>query len=685
MKKSQSQLFTLFLVFLGLSVSVAHLTAQSSMVLSLVPAAEIPLGPRNTDNELPYSVGASGSLVGEYPLGEGLFSLLGHLDYNMFPTAAEETLSVISLGAGAGLTVPFLPWLGFKITGTGGYGLGLYRGEPGGSVFVKAKGTLLFRLSSAFELGVTGGYRYQDGLYSSAFAGIHTTISLSRTERAKIEFPEIRCDPVFPVFYSYYNDHPVGSMTVVNGEAGTIKDVQVFLFVNGYMDKPKLCAEIEEIAKGEQRVLPLYALFNRSILDVTEGTRVNAEIKVSYTLAGEEKTGETDRTLEVYDRNAMTWDDDRKAASFVTAKDPTVLSFGKRYGALVRDQGTSAISRNLKTGMGVFQALTLSGIHYVIDPTTPYAEYSENKFAVDYLQFPVQTLQYQAGDCDDLSILFCSLMEAVGIETAFITVPGHIFAAFALDIHPDEIQKTFRNPESFIIREGKAWVPLEVTALNGDFLQAWNQGALQWKKYDADGSSRLIPVHDAWKTYNPVGFESEEKPLDFPSDQTVLASYSDTLDKFIRIQIDDRVQDLKRRIEESGGKAHAYNKLALLYARFGIYPEAENAFLKASEAGYLPADLNLGNIYLVTGRPERAVSAFDTFLAKKPAYPGALAGLARAHYDLRQFSRAEEVYHMLTEAAPELAERYAYLSDETAATSRASEGTVDFIPLWDEE
>ena len=28
-------------------------------------------------------------------------------------------------------------------------------------------------------------------------------------------------------------------------------------------------------------------------------------------------------------RNAMTWDDDRKAAAFVTAKDPALLGFAK--------------------------------------------------------------------------------------------------------------------------------------------------------------------------------------------------------------------------------------------------------------------------------------------------------------------------------------------------------------------
>ena len=32
-----------------------------------------------------------------------------------------------------------------------------------------------------------------------------------------------------------------------------------------------------------------------------------------------------------------------------------------------------------------------------------------------------QTLEYRAGDCDDLSILYSALLESVGVETAFIT------------------------------------------------------------------------------------------------------------------------------------------------------------------------------------------------------------------------------------------------------------------------
>jgi hypothetical protein len=58
----------------------------------------------------------------------------------------------------------------------------------------------------------------------------------------------------------------------------------------------------------------------------------------------------------------------------------------------------------------------------VVDPVTPYKKFSQN-LSVDFLQFPNQTLEYKARDCDDLSMLYNALLESVGIKTAFITIP----------------------------------------------------------------------------------------------------------------------------------------------------------------------------------------------------------------------------------------------------------------------
>ena len=91
-------------------------------------------------------------------------------------------------------------------------------------------------------------------------------------------------------------------------------------------------------------------------------------------------------------------------------------------------------------------------------------------------------MEYRGGDCDDLTILYCALLEAVGFETAFITVPGHIFMAFSLDQSPAEALTRFSHPEELVIKENKAWIPLEVTAREGGFLKAWQMGAQEWRE-----------------------------------------------------------------------------------------------------------------------------------------------------------------------------------------------------------
>lgn len=46
----------------------------------------------------------------------------------------------------------------------------------------------------------------------------------------------------------------------------------------------------------------------------------------------------------------------------------------------------------------------------------------------EYYQPPIATLEHvKGGDCDDLSMLTCSLWESIGFETTLNVVPGHIF------------------------------------------------------------------------------------------------------------------------------------------------------------------------------------------------------------------------------------------------------------------
>ncbi len=666
----------LFVVFLGSLVF-----ADAPFSVSVAGSANFPV----INREL-FSTGGGGGVTGSFRLGElQNFRGLAQLGYFYLPVqTVQKGLSVLSAGAGAEMLLPLMPILDFRAAVSGGYGFFIYPGsDMNYGPYAGGDLQLVFNLSSSFHIGIGGGYsHYFNGIYSGLTAGLGTIISIGGGKSARIEFDSIQFEPVFPVLYKFYDRSPLGSLKLHNAENGAISNVSVTLFVKNYMDNPKECFKIARLSKGEDVEVPLYALFNDSVLDITEGAKVQAEITVEYEFLNDSHSKKAAYTMELYDRNALSWDDNSKAAAFITAKDPNVLTFAKNFGGIAREQGTNAIDQSFSMALGIFEALRLYGMNYVRDPGSAYDLLSVDSMAVDYLQFPYQTLQYKAGDCDDLSILYCTLLEAVGIETAFVTVPGHIYMAFSLKTLPDEVNKTFDNPGSVINRDGKAWIPVEITMIESGFLEAWETGLNEWNKNTA--TAGFYPVHTAWKTYVPVGFSSRSSEMDLPGTDEFLKEYSSEMNKFIAGQIQSRVAELRDGIAKSGDPAGLYNKLGVLYARFGLYDKAEEAFSSSAEGGSFSSMVNLGNIYFLKGSYGQARDTFLRSLTSRSDSVVSLLGLAKSEYELKNFKAAENAFNQMAVLKPQWAAEFAYLGASSETASRAADQTDKLIMYWEE-
>ena len=299
-----------------------------------------------------------------------------------------------------------------------------------------------------------------------------------------VDIDTVQFDPIFPVFYKYYDEHPIGKAVLFNSGTTPVEDIKVSLFIRQYMDDPKNCPAPDRLDSGAKKEIELYSLFTEKVLEISEGDKVSVKITVEYSSEGKKYKKEYLDTVSLHNRNAIVWDDDKRVAAFVTAKDPAVLKFSKNTAGIIKSKAGTALNHNLLMGIGIFQALDLYGISYVVDPTTPYKDFSEN-LTVDFLQFPNQTLEYRAGDCDDLSILYNALLESVGIKTAFVTVPGHIYTAFSLNLKPADTKKQFLSMEDFIFKDDETWVPVEITQIGEGFLKAWQTGAREWREHAA--------------------------------------------------------------------------------------------------------------------------------------------------------------------------------------------------------
>jgi hypothetical protein len=352
-------------------------------------------------------------------------------------------------------------------------------------------------------------------------AGINLKYSFSKGIFGKsgVVLDEYNVEPVFPVFYSFYNDNSFGKVSFYNEEENKITDVSISVLIPEYMVIPKECGHFDVIERNQAFEVDLRAFLNETILESLALHSSEGKVIVSYRSLGKKVSYEKLIDFSILSRNSMNWDDDRKAAAFVSSHDGAANKISKYAKTLILKNPQNDYSFNMQMARALFATLKAYGLSYVRDPTSPFS--SEATRDVDFLQFPYQTLLYSGGDCDDLAILNCALFESVGISTAFITVPGHIFMAFDSGLSVEKAPSVITDGR-YIVQDGKVWIPLEITCVQESFAMERSAGYNQWKNSSKKGEAKLYPLSDAWKLYKPVSIPESDAQIDLPAESLVI-------------------------------------------------------------------------------------------------------------------------------------------------------------------
>jgi tetratricopeptide (TPR) repeat protein len=668
------------IVILALCGALAF--AQNPLSFTLEPSGELPLA-----NER-FTMGGGLLFGAEYRLGFLPF-LAPRLDlaYSYLPTATESGVNMIR--AGGGLALRFGDRISAHLAAGAGYYYGSVGGEGGGNFYVRGAARAEYALTDSLAIG--GGASYQwlaDGaggaLWSGLGASIGVRYTVLTTRRLQIEEPLL--EPIFPVLYKYYAGESIGALQITNPGSVPMTNVRVSFYVEEYMTGPTVTRLPNDLAPGATADLPIRAVFSDEVLSITEGDVVSGRFAVSYETRDREHEDEITAPIEFYDRHSITWTDDRRAAAYVTARDPAILQLARPIASWVRGQQISFDS-NMQIAMAVHTTLGKSGVNYLVDPRTPYADFSQDQTAVDYLQFPINTLEFRAGDCDDLSILYAAMLQAVGVETAFLTIPGHIYIAFALKMPPDEARATFLRPEDVIDEAGTAWIPLEVTLVGDSFLEAWTAGAEEWRVNAETGQADIYSIAEAWKVYDPVEAIATGARVELPDPETLASDHHAAWSQFVDRETRSRVSALQSRIAGSTNSARYENSLGVLYARYGLIDRAEEVFASVvSRIEFTPSLINLANVLVIQNRTEEAIGFYERALEQDPDNPIALLQLARTAYALGRMDEAAGYVAELRPIAPELVAQHAYLDSAQAPENRAAaRDQLLEVTLWDEE
>jgi tetratricopeptide (TPR) repeat protein len=353
------------------------------------------------------------------------------------------------------------------------------------------------------------------------------------------------------------------------------------------------------------------AFYSNSSDDVVEG-----QVSVNYRTGRDAKSLSRSFQTVVYQKGAIDWNEDvNRVAGFINPRDLSVREVATTLLSEQSDITTeSAVPRNVVSAMALFDGLSSNGIRYLADPSNPYSGIREKATGLDNIQFPVEVLNAGHGDCDDLTVLYCALLESIGIRTVVLDAPGHLLMMFDAG-YPYAYRIALMCPEDYTIEfSGQAYIPVEVTAITDGFMIAWDRGTEQLRRWSAMDEISLVDVHRAWGTYSPV-------PAAVPLEETL--SYAGAADSLLR------------------------HDLAVFSAQREEYVEREyeQPIARLAQDG---SRLNRAAVTaMLAGDYTKAVSLFEAALEKEPQNVSARSNLACALSVAGQHARAKELFESL--------------------------------------
>lgn len=575
-------------------------------------------------------------------------SILPKNNFENLENESDKIVTIVPFGIQVGGY--FYPFSRFEIAG--GLSAGLYVGVNNEryhyAPWYRAAAEINFRLTPEWSLGINGSwFNCQNNTWfgnpgaSGITAGLGVKFKLdSKKALGKIDGIVYQEESVFPLLYTIYKDNSFGTIEITNNESAEIRDVKVYFRSEGYTSSDLECGSIRVVRKQKSVDIPLYADFNESILQFTEEGKIPGELIVEYTLLGKKRRSVSEVIIPVYNRNQSRWTDSSMIASYVSSSAQEVLEFSKSLAGIARGHVHSGMNRNFQFAMYLNEGIRLAGIECGSDKSTPYKSTHLNPDILDYIQYPYQTMMYKTGDCDDIGILYLSLLKSVGIESAFIPLENDFIVAINLEVSAASIGTLFDGYDRVLVVDNQIWIPVAMSSIKEGFINSWYKAVVELQKtVEAGYELDFVNISEAWQTYPPAGFSSGEN-INVQFQEKLLFSTVETdISRYVTAEFGPQIAAVQERIKKEGASVSLYNQLGMLYVRAGMYSSAIPVFEVSVKAGSTSAMINLGNIASLQKRYEEAKKWYLKALEKDPNNKSAKKNLERIQTELTKDKR----------------------------------------------
>ncbi|MBN1422721.1 MAG: hypothetical protein JXP34_28355 [Planctomycetes bacterium] len=426
--------------------------------------------------------------------------------------------------------------------------------------------------------------RAADGVYAKAGERLRRAVeALARKPKGREVRIETVFEPVYTSCFLSYRNRPLGVVTIANESDRSIEGASVEFSFEG---RPALLAEpcqtaIETIPAGGRTRVEIRPKLAAEVLRVRD-PEVPATIRV---VRDGEEIAASKRALFLYDRNTFSWETPERVAVFIQPQDPAVDALIKGLWPEVASRlGPGGPPRNIAAASVLLSALGGLGLVYRPDPLTPIAELSD-RTVKDRVQYPQETLVARSGDCDDLSVLVCTVLEAADIPAAMAVGEAHVLPLLDTGLRASELETAPLDPASVVVWKSRIWIPIEATALGkpgATFPLLWEAARARdgWLR---DERTVRVAIRQAWASYQGVSAETDPAATDWIrrapwAGEAVAARIRDAFEK-LRAGFRDALASRVAAVRERGGDPESVLRATgILYARAGLLPDARTAF-----------------------------------------------------------------------------------------------------------
>lgn len=313
------------------------------------------------------------------------------------------------------------------------------------------------------------------------FLGVNFALSFKQEKIIKLIDVEIKKE-IFPTLGDDYLNEPfaVGKIVNISGKPAVVKPSSLISVINDeIISSPSIT-----IYPGDTLSVPFYTIIGneKKIIDKREISQANFYV----TVINGEPEDEIQKPILI--NNSNSWDGRVKNLRYFVEKD---LVFASKFAKNILNEEKEKLT-GIQNELSSFEKVKIlfnrfvKEMIYVADPRS----------SVEFVQFPNETIKVKGGDCDDLSVGFASLLESVGIETAFVdykseTGISHVNLLINTGLAPANSNLITVNDKKYFIREDengsdKIWIPVEMTSLT-DFETAWSIGSEKFYKDAVEG------------------------------------------------------------------------------------------------------------------------------------------------------------------------------------------------------